>query len=116
MTTSTTKAPRVSGMDSNGEAGVVDVCVFLHSEDALDPALGTRLARRVLACIREGSARLDFSHVSVVSSAFANAFFLELAREMPLRELRGSVDFVSMRRPLKAVWQRSFAAVLEMTR
>jgi anti-anti-sigma regulatory factor len=90
---------------------VLDVREAIGSEDALEPALGEAMAARAIGAWASGRVLLDFSRVSVVSSAFANAFFAAIATARPLDDLRGSIDFVGLRPRLLQVWTRSFKAV-----
>ncbi len=89
----------------------LDVSIVVGAGDAYEPTLGTELAARTISLWPGGRVVLDFARVRIVSSAFANAFFIALAREKALDQLRDVVDFRNLRPRVAQVWRRSFEAV-----
>lgn len=90
----------------------MDVKILIGSSDALEPALGESVAQQVLAASSsEVRVVLDFSKVSVISSAFANAFFLAIAKERHFDQLPETMDFIQMKPRIGDVWLKSFKAV-----
>lgn len=90
-----------------------DAAKFLGGEDALEPALGQQLAEKVIEALTRHGQQLvvDFARVKVVSSAFANAFFIRLALQYPLTSISSLVDFTNLRPQVADVWGKSYRAV-----
>ena len=98
-------------MASGLEEVCLDVSSVVGADDAYEPSLGTELAARTVGLWSTHRVVLDFSRVRIVSSAFANAFFIGLLHEKTVDHLRDLVDFRNLRPRVAQVWRRSFEAV-----
>jgi hypothetical protein len=89
-----------------------DVAEAIGAFDALDPALGTRLAMKIIVESQEGRAVvLDFSHVMSISTSFMNAMFLALANSKSLDQWRKDLDFSGLNDQQRSVVTRCLQAV-----
>jgi anti-anti-sigma regulatory factor len=89
----------------------INVAIVVQTGDLLDPTDGTALAVLTAQSLSAERLLLDFGGVTAISSAFANAFFVELASATKLGELRSVLDFINLRPRWAQVWAQSLKAV-----
>jgi hypothetical protein len=83
---------------------------------ALDPAHGNLLGAEIASLsVASQVIRLDFSGMSAVSSAFANALFVTLSKSRPLDSWRSILQFVGLGPSQADVIARSLRAVRNET-
>lgn len=92
-------------------ASVIAVGPLLGEMGTLDPGRASELAEQMKQASKNGHlVVLDFGSTGVISSAFANALFLDLNQIRPLESWRSIVSFRGLNQDQARVLRKSLGA------
>jgi hypothetical protein len=103
---------------SGNEPRCIEANGVLGTSGGIEPDVARVLADVVVAESHGGAmaVALDFTGINLISSGFANAFFLSLQRVRPLSEWRETLSFVGLGSLQAEILRRSLHAAQNLKR